>query len=536
MNPLFPSFRHVHLASSVCLSLLFLSGCGSESTIKKETPGVFTPIESTEIRPVFLQQQDKNCTPKNGVSQLGPVALHTWTPSGRTLQPVDTTGLNSQNGLHNSFVTEVLTGLVQESQLSCEWSVAENSYINCEPAVGSPASRNPVMLSICREGYQWPRDSLEHAALASLIALEKGFVFYSGLQEEKKDLGKASLALFPELRTVKTADTSIGKKSETTWQTNNAAWTVMNKEGASGVFIVFNHTADWYSLGDVPSLWEIPFVMIHEMGHHVFYKNSPGLKDLIFERSDVSADTFRMQHDFWKPPRLSDSRGSPRVPEMPLDPRRFANTTSSGPADITPGEALVAVNEAAADLFAFYTLDGKPGLLEGAPCLGANRDVSSPQFLYNIEIDGSAELVKKAKSLDTKSLKLFTSASEFDEKVGSCTYPSLDDPHFIGAILAHGFDRLFAAAGTGETPQQRGNLLIKWIQTMDQDLSQVAEPTAEGVLLSSVRTALKVATEDTGKISTQQCETLLSVFPGYENKAFKIMENNGSNTCVIHGI
>ena len=135
---------------------------------------------------------------------------------------------------------------------------------------------------------------------------------------------------------------------------NNAVYAVGEDE-----LIFFPQGID--SDGNIPfdgrPLWEIPMVAAHEYGHHIFSTLFPGYLEII---------------------KGSNTHLCFNNNEMHIDSNKVVFVSQSR--QVTKTQALTAINEAFADMFAKYTLDDELFSLKGLNCFEKTRDITSAIF------------------------------------------------------------------------------------------------------------------------------------------------------------
>ena len=89
---------------------------------------------------------------------------------------------------------------------------------------------------------------------------------------------------------------------------------------------------------------------------------------------------------------------------------------------------FLAYHEAFADMFAYLSLGSSYNMLMGIDCMQSSRDIDSNIFADYTE--------KKMTSSVVESYLKPVSAKDLMKK-NSCTTPNFQDPHAVGAVLAH---------------------------------------------------------------------------------------------------
>lgn len=177
------------------------------------------------------------------------------------------------------------------------------------------------------------------------------------------------------------------------------------------------------------SLWDVPLVTAHEFGHHITAS--------LLNRDDEGFQKFSSGLCF---------------------DNRFGNMTVLNYGEenrkVSGRHIYKILDEAAADLFAYYGIDKNLHNLQYMPCLAMNRDVSSSTFMNG-----------ERKILDRQILANYFSEKNLDIK--SCLLEvDYQDEHIIGAILANTIYNLLAQISISH--QQKIKLLIDWLKEVGQ--------------------------------------------------------------------
>jgi len=302
-------------------------------------------------------------------------------------------------------------------------------------------------LKICDATRAYPRASVEGAAKISQKHLSTARQFYDRLPS-KTALPDAALMVLPTVEKTATADDGTVTR---TVLVDNLAYAP--SFGGEPMFIVFpkSRRAVKQGLWTDVNLWEVPWGLAHEFGHHVFRQHT----------------------------------GRTGLELVPI--QSFELTAAAGP---TPDDYWTAVNEGFADLFAFYTHGAKKGQLRGVDCFETNRDVTEPRFVTG-----------DMKILDATVAAKF--AAPRSGAPANCDKPSFQDVHTLGAVIAHGMDQLFTANGLVD-PQAKAEALLGWAER----LGTLAEgrPASAVTLASMLEQALT---------DGRQCATARTYFPVY---------------------
>ncbi len=450
----------------LCLISL-LASCGEiEAPDRKELARIHYGT------PLVYVRADPACNAKGALSDLGSTKVWVGAKGKMSLVTVDFSGV-SGHGLQSEAIADTLWDFQLAYDRLCVVSV-ENTSICKSPKiqVRDPGKR----LYFCKKGGDYPRESLENVALASLIGIQKTHKLHTSVFPHEK-LQRVSLLVHPRIvdhKVIENRSAREGLNLDIHYvRTDNAYWFPI--ADASFIAAVPESAEKKKELAHAePRLWEMPAIMSHEYGHHVFWQNAPSLtKALSFRSADGSA-----------------------VSEDALD---LANS---------------AINEGFADLVAYYTY-----LIEyhalGWFQLDGNlfdREVSKTRFS-----DGSY------KKLDDWFLNHFFAQTPKLPIRQHELNPT--DDHAVGAVLAHGIFRIFGPqrATQFRVPEISESdartaygLIIQWSRRLEEhfvkDRSEIAS--ASDYLKKALGHSLSLGTENTeaGPL-LHQCQTLFQVFP-----------------------
>lgn len=189
-------------------------------------------------------------------------------------------------------------------------------------------------------------------------------------------------------------------------------------------------------------MWKIPMIAIHEYGHHLF--------------SNLVGRNMQEKHKVKLCWNFSEESHQSVV---------VSSVSKLKESDIT--RTYNSLNEGMADLISHYA-NAFPGTLKDIGCMERSRDVESSIF-YKPE----------AKKLNRSVIDIFTSSTPLEK--GTCDkVVNYQDTHIIGAIFAHGFDKLLA--GLGVQRQQKLLLVLNWLKTVRPQWQMRNMSTAESTL------------------------------------------------------
>jgi len=463
--------------------VLPLSACGVSIKGTNEVPAA--PIQQMRTDTSFAdeyQVEDLACQSASEAQTIGPQSINLW--NGVSTQPVQFTFQD----------TTSTTSLTSPAVAASYFNFYQRT--NCG-AVGDAASCDkgtvidqPSALRICHSSGSYPRVSVEGVALSSLANISVAFNYYQKIPNRRPDLASAALLVLPSLEKTYEGDT---KRSVAT---DNLAYAP--DFGGQPAFVVFPKGARtaaeglWQGL----NLWEVPWGLAHEFGHHVF-RTHTGISTVGDEK--VGLDGVLPIHSF--PTR-----------------EEAANLALTG-RTVTDADVWGSINEGYADLYAYYVYGAQPGLTKNVDCFDGNREVSQGTFANG-----------EAKALTADIIATFYSPSALVP--GSCKDgPNFQDIHAIGAIVAHGIDQLLSATlGAAQGPDaafKKVQLLLAFAERLGatEGKAQAANTPLTFDLL--IKDALLTAAPD-GKLKSAACAAVRGAFPQYADGWFA---SGGAFTC-----
>jgi hypothetical protein len=477
--------RHVPLPFALLLVLTSsLSGCGS-SDREEEAPRVVPERLGT---PEVYELADPGCTPERGAATLERQELPLWDGQKATLQEQSFPALTSANSsLRGPVIAGTWYGLRTTSRHDCE---AAGTKLSCGNAPEILASA-PRPLALCRSGGGYPVGSVEATALASAHLLESAHSYYQTL-DGRRALPGVELHVLPRFeKELGFVDAEGRRRLLIKTETDNAAWALADLgdgRGSRPIFYVLPRSkeAAQKSVFGGANLWELPFVMAHEFGHHAFYATARNLKN---DMSSIQFDE------------LTGIRAA--IVQSPV----VRASTENGRA-ARWRTSLLALNEAMADLFGYYATGAT---LSGVTCLEISRDPASPIFA-----DGTTR----------KRLTAAMIAGDFSSpERSSCEQPDLNEEHALGAVFAHGFDRLFTLAAEGKeltddaATRYKASLLLGFLTRLDALRPEIGpgEELPGEIYVRALEAALRAVDPARGEtLGEDECEVVATVFPGLE--------------------
>lgn len=278
-------------------------------------------------------------------------------------------------------------------------------------------------------------NSYENAALSILYPIREFKKKYGELFWNF-NIPKVKIQVLPKYSRVQTTKVKRRKVMHKSFLINNAMYL-----GAKDTLIFLPQGRRGKSsipFGGVP-LWKSPAVVMHEYAHHVFnhtvMKNNQSISG--FGDSGLCMDTRELN---------TTSTTAESTASTEFETRRLR----------TKKDSLEAINEGFSDLFAFYAA-GEKKFFDKMGCMSKTRDVQSNQFLSQRE-----------KILSRDAMDEFLSTTETIANFCSLQV-NFQDPHMIGAIMAHGFYNLLES--TKMAPYYKLQVLLLWAR----DLREIYE-------------------------------------------------------------
>lgn len=224
-------------------------------------------------------------------------------------------------------------------------------------------------------------------------------------------------------------------------------------------------------------LWKIPFVGAHEYGHHLFASLMP---NFINDKKHTGLHGVSLCFD--------------NTEEVSKDD----NSKDGDPRTVKVSDIMDSLNEGVADLLARTVLDRKYNLT-GVGCFEYTRDVEKPR-LANWQI----------KRLDKNVLDIFLLDKRV--KTGNC-YQEQDfqDPHIIGAIVAHGLFQIYESAKLTKT--QRLQAIVDWLRLLNKQYPSIKKLSLKEAIEKSLYAAVKVVTDKVTIPQAQLCKVIGESFP-----------------------
>jgi hypothetical protein len=445
------------------LVAVLASSCGEAPKTKRDSATVL-PFNSDAAFADRYFVADEACQSQGGAAAIGKPPVFLWDGSSVKQAAFPHDQLSSAGSLTGPGIAKTTYNLRQRT--SC-WQ--DDDGVDCSG--GSRPVTPPQSLKVCTAGRFFERTSVEGIGLSSLASLSLARRYYETIEGRDAGIRAAHLVVLPTIETVVSTRGGAVQREKREVVTDNLAYA--SSFGGEPAFVVFpkGKKAEERGLWKNLNLWELGWGLAHEYGHHVFRTHARLDDGGLLRLSPIHSFDF------------SDDR-------TPVQVERNA-------AQASPSNVLGAVNEGFADLFAFYVYGGKAGALDGVDCFAKSRDVASGQFANG-----------DAKQLSADVLAQFN--KEVAVAPAPCTTPAYDDIHIIGAIIAHGVDRLFAG---GPAEGRKAALLLRWSAAIGGLIRDGVSNASS--LEPLIAEAVKLAATGGTQLTAAQCEAIREVFPVY---------------------
>lgn len=375
------------MISRIALWIVFVLGCG-KAKHDKENVNVLRPYWSLNP-PGEYELADPSCQESDQRISLDSSSLYLWNGAGLVNEPVQLAEITSDQSLRSPVVSTTRYG--RQYSRTCRASENQGDGI-CMDSSGNRFPYNidlrELFLRICDVDSSFDRDTYENAAVSAVHYLTKAGQFH---REATGDtLKKVEVEVLPTfVTTVLDASTVNGKSVDVRYfMTDN-----MSYFPSRHLVVVFPQSAQTQKNGG-HRYWESQFVLAHEYGHHI----------------EEQMGGFR---------RVSWNGIAHQYQSMVVGRGLAA--------------ALSSISEAFSDLVGFYSLDEDVTSLKDLDGIGADRNLKSPVF-------GDR---RTPKILTADLVSSFLSETSLPAKGEEFR---TQDPHLIGAIIAHALRQMFDIA------------------------------------------------------------------------------------------
>ena len=380
-------------------------------------------------------------------------------------------------------------------------------------------AENPLALTIC-ENELYPEESAQSIAISVLPFLQKAYDFT--LLAIKS--APSQIILLVNSQFIEQREYTKGGKSKTVerHEVLNASWrpdildknysstTQYNRPGIINILPISNEL-DVSDFLKIKKLWQSPFVITHEYGHHILQpdSNSFALKSIQHQGLNCFKKEFKKRKNFVTKNIITPSKAMNIYEEID------ANDIN----DLFIERIYGSISESFADLFAYYTLGEDYSDNSNTGCMmGSTRTVFLPYFT-----DGSQ------KFLDDHNAERFSYYSNQSEDI--CDV-DLTSSHEFGAIFSYNINKIFNEATLSR--EARLNILYKINKRVENYLGKIESSFYEYKFYHDITdpkkfkfapTALKIvftemlkdiaafSNETEAKFNSTQCQTIKNQMP-----------------------
>lgn len=480
------------ISVGLCAALVFCAGCEQR----------FRKAEDADAIPRTIGTfADPKCQNQAGIDSLGPQTVARWRDGSLHMESFDFSAASSRDVLKAAGVDSAIHGISMGFVQKCIESA--NGTFACQSAGGEirPTGRGII---ICKQDADFPAGTIEGVALSTLASVMEAQSFLTSLQAIKPSLTMPrtlNLSILPYVEDKYLVRRANGEEKTISEQRSDNAFWMATQQGASYITVLPTSSNFRIAAPSSPNLWQVPFVVAHEFGHNFFYANA----------ENAMAFANKIPHSAAYTPRLPLAEHLGPITPTRGKPSAGADSSSSGGRLVDHDEVLTVANEAFADLFSFLTLGAQPGLTIDVACM-ADRDVAQPYL-----VSGHSP---RPKILDSHALNEFFSI-QTDRGVPQdnpvCPAYTLQDPHILGAVLAHAIHILVQH----QTLPSQGLILADWAQRIESAALRKNIITPRNLLDEVVVAALSAAAaaEDGNLLNSTQCIRAKALFPEHATSA-----------------
>lgn len=404
------------------IALFFLVSCGKTKVEEKQEFVTYNSISYSPISLTSSQQVGCSVTvPLETPYVL--ISFYIDLTYQNLYTPLNTL-LEGENYLRNSSsIAHTYYGYQEVSRYKAyyneyynDWSIDDSSLVQ--------QIREGRELQFCSFKNSYESNSVEGAALNANYVISRA---YNKLQQVAPELlpKPISIQIAPLYATEIHATSESGDMHATQYLTDNAFYSPAN---ATITFLPQSQEGLDADVFAGKPLWDIPMVGAHEYGHHIFHH--------LFPEADNSEHSLCFDNRVHKGPRLREK-------------------DSSSFREVNTQTVFGALNEAFADLDAYYSLGDRLVSLKGITCMDKNRDVDIQYFS-----DGSE------KRLSNKNVSTFFSFDRYNS-AQTCFVPDFQDIHIMGAAIASLVYRQMKYLNMSDS--EALTVLLQWIQSIRDD-------------------------------------------------------------------
>lgn len=388
---------------------LMVTACGRPSSNKTALESVVSTSYTNE--PLFLKKQSTECSSKKFDGDIN-YSLYLHLNGQDTFERVDFTQLITQLFLRdNEIISQSFYG-------------GKVELLTSSRGTRTTTQVNPISVTLCPEEDHYAQGTVESAALNAAHIIKKTQISFKQAVRGI-EIAPVTINISPAIIESTISTNEIGENVKTSrYWTDNALYSPYSKS-----ITFLPHSQEIRSQGLTVNFWEVPMIASHEYGHHLFQtlytsKTSPVHSIGCFDHVKKKA--------------------------------RITNK-SSGWRIVKIENVMTAYNEGFADLIAYYTLGAEERSVKGIMCLDVTRDVGSSTLING-----------KSKVLSNSVIETFFSWSE---EMSSCEFPSYQEVHIFGAVIAHSMDR-FMSEFTSSDKEKIQNL-VSWVKYLNSNQSRL---------------------------------------------------------------
>ncbi len=414
---------------------LIVSGCGNFSSTKggqNEDVLPQTTAPSSDVR--WLTFEDPTCNQSGTSTSISTATIYEW--DGFKTSPKSVPFPGRTVDITNFGTTNILSAATNYSQ-TYKCTLDDEGERKCVD--NTKDSPDTTWLRICRSSGTYSRDSLEAMTLTAMHYTEAAYNFYNSIPGNMAGISKSILISQPKITREITKSTGEVKKRV---DADNAAFAELpgsSGQPGYGLFMIYPTTQNWFTKNR-NNLWEVPFVMQHEFGHHVF---SHYIKD---KAASVGLS-------------LKSSSGLQAI--LPDKEKRARSLMGLTTTTDTAQLALDGINEAFADLYGYFAGNSARDQLRGVECLAISRDPSS-----------SFTRGGKAKGIDQIQIDIYEGRRSASRSTNDCYEPTFDDEHDIAVALGHPLGRFIENLSPQLSGRDRARYLLVWATRMQGLINQ----------------------------------------------------------------
>lgn len=359
------------------------------------------------------------------------------------------TGLFGWPSIHNKNKRGII-----ETYFNSLYKEDESSDGNTIPENYTPGEK----LTMCHSDKVYSKNSIEYMGLSTsyvLTQVQKAYAYLKRSANNKEDylvLPGITLQIQPQI-----VKESLNEKGEkiTEYHTDNAYY-------SNDTVYILPHSPTYYTyFPESPPLWNTPFVISHEYGHHVFFYHFTEKQNTIKSNSTASFinKLIDSNHDCFSSASIDFHFHTSNKKEQTMSEEEAVSLTKL---------TLKSFTEGFSDLFSYYTLSIIPQLQDKKnwPLFKQtkNRDLNSDVF-------GNGQ--KKILDLNTWSMVITQiSPSKTDILNG---VPNFSDEHILGAIFTRFVHKILETVDLNKpsannlpslyfSNEDRLNVLMKWVK------------------------------------------------------------------------